>query len=33
VSDEMLAWLDWLLDPESDPALVAIIEEALEVRL
>jgi hypothetical protein len=29
----MLAWLDWLLDPDSDPALVAIVEEALGVSL
>jgi hypothetical protein len=29
--EEFYAFLDWLADPESDPALVFAVEEALEV--
>jgi hypothetical protein len=32
MTDEMLAWLDWVLDPDSDPAMVAIVEDWLGLR-
>ncbi|ATI18821.1 hypothetical protein SEA_DIANE_37 [Streptomyces phage Diane] len=30
--DEWLAWLDWLADDESDPAVIVVVEEQYGVK-
>jgi hypothetical protein len=32
LTEEWLAWLDWLADDESDPAVIVVVEDWAGVR-